>query len=70
MGALFELLAQIVTALGVALLSQIASLDAASGAAERPPSVQRTILRAAPAAAAQTAAAERDCTETPHLSAA
>ena len=67
MGALFELLAELIVAITIATLAQIGvSLDAPSVDA---PSIQRTVVRTAPPMAPHTVADE-DCPEAARLQSA
>ena len=70
MSALFELLAQLLTAFATAAIAQIAASDAAAGrAGQEPPSVQRTVLQNG-AGALPRSASTADCPEQSHLQAA
>ena len=68
MGALFELLAQVLTALAAVVLAQIA--DGSTAARSEPPSVQRTVLQATPRPAPRAALENGDCPEKARLQAA
>ena len=60
MGALFELLGELITVVAVAVLAQVGVLGDAADS-EREPSVQRTVLQAGSGLPA--AAREQDCEE-------
>ena len=60
MGALFELLAQLIVAITVAALAQFGvASDGAAGVQQDRPSVQRTLLKAAPGKVAEQACPEQ-----------
>ena len=68
MGALFEFLAELITAFTVAALAQFGVLGDGSGsrAGEEPPSIQRTVLQNGRDAAPRTAATQ-DCEQETRL---
>ena len=68
MGALFELLAELIVAITVAALAQFGvSLDGVAARSDQP-AIERTVLRTAPQASA--AVTEEDCDDAAHLQSA
>ena len=67
MGALFELLAEVMVAVAAAALAHLGAIGAASEArAEQPPAVQRTVLESG-TAAVREALFDEDCPEAARL---